>query len=236
MAKRKKAIERYEGDLSTAQIAAGMNAARRNAIRLFEDAKVMIEVKRFPTACSLAILSIEESGKVSLLRGLSTAPTAKHLKQAWKDYRDHQSKNAAWIIAELAAKGAQTLDDLAPMYDPQSDHSAVLDVIKQLGFYTDCYGKAHWSEPIEIINEKLAQQMLFVAKVLLPKSETSEREIQLWVKHVGHREWGTGDMARGALEFAKAMIEEGLSTRSIEEVERFYCPDTFVGVGSLGRK
>lgn len=233
MVKQKKVIERYEGELSAAQIAAGMNAARRNAIRLFEDAKVMMERERFPSAGSLAILSIEESGKVSLLRALSIAPTTMHLRQAWKDYRNHQSKNAAWIIAELAAKGAQTLDDLAPIYDPQSDHPAVLDVIKQLGFYTDCYGKAHWSEPIEIIDETLAQRMLFIAQVLLPKSDTSEREIQLWVKHVGCREWGTRDMARGALEFAKAMIEEGLSTQSIEEVERFYCPDTFVGVRSL---
>ena len=61
MPKRKKAIERYEGKLSAAQIAAGMNAARRNATRLLGDAKLLMEAKRFPAACSLAILSIEES-------------------------------------------------------------------------------------------------------------------------------------------------------------------------------
>jgi len=56
------------------------------------------------------------------------------------------------------------------------------------------------------------------------------------VKYVGSREWGTRDMARGALEFAKAMIEEGLSTHTIEEVERFYSPETFEGVGALRRE
>jgi hypothetical protein len=30
----------------------------------------------------------------------------------------------------------------------------MLDVIKQLGFDTDCYGNAHWSEPSEAIDEQ----------------------------------------------------------------------------------
>ena len=34
-------------------------------------------------------------------------------------------------------------------------------------------------------------------------------------------------MARGALEFEKAMIAEGLSAKTIEEVERFYSPEAF---------
>jgi hypothetical protein len=29
----------------------------------------------------------------------------------------------------------------------------MLDVIKQLGFDTDCYGNAHWSEPSKAIDE-----------------------------------------------------------------------------------
>jgi AbiV family abortive infection protein len=229
VANRKKAIERYDGKLSAAQVAHGMSAARRNAVRLYEDANLLLEAKRFPSACSLAILSIEESGKMSLLRLLATASTDKRIKDAWRSYRDHQVKNAQWIIAELAAKGAKKLDDLSGIFDPNSDHPAVLDVIKQLGFYTDCYGKAHWSEPFDVIEDRLAKHIVWTAKILLPKRETSEREVQLWIKHVGAH-WGTRDMARGALEFEKAMIAEGLSDRTIEEVERFYSPETFKGV------
>jgi len=209
-----------------------MNAARRNATRLLGDAKLLMEAKRFPTACSLAILSIEESGKTSLLRLLAAAPSDKHVKQAWKNYRDHHAKNTHWMIGELTAKGAKTLDDLTATFDPESDHPAVLDVIKQLGFYTDCYGKANWSEPFEVVEEALAKQIMLTAEVLLPRREASEREVQLWIKHVG-KHWGTVEMARGALEYEKAMIAEGLSNRTLEEVQRFYSPETFTGVKFL---
>ncbi len=230
MGKCKKVIDRYDGALAAAQIAAGMNAAMRNSIRLYEDAQLLFEARKFPTACSLAILSIEESGKVSVVRGLSTVP-ARYLKKAWKDYRDHQKKNVAWLIGELAKKGARKLDDLSVLFDPNSDHPAILDTVKQLGFYTDCFGSAHWSEPHEAVDEELTKRIMFIAKVLLPRRETSEREIQLWMQHVSAH-WGTREMARGALEFEKAMIAEGLSNRSVEEVEKFYDPATFRGVRS----
>ncbi len=60
-----KVMPLYKGRLSAGQIAAGMNAARKNAKRLLEDAKLLLEAKRFPTACSLAILSIEEFPQVT---------------------------------------------------------------------------------------------------------------------------------------------------------------------------
>jgi ABC-type branched-subunit amino acid transport system substrate-binding protein len=53
----------YRGALSAAQIAAGMNAALRNARRLVKDARVLVETGAFPSAASLAILAIEEAGK-----------------------------------------------------------------------------------------------------------------------------------------------------------------------------
>jgi AbiV family abortive infection protein len=221
MAKRSKPIAQYGGQLSAQQIADGMNAAARNAKRLLADATVLIEAKRFPTACSLAILSIEESGKLSLLRGFAGVTVDEVLRSRWKAYRDHQAKNAAWIIGELAAKGARTLDDLAPMFAQDSDHSALLDVVKQLGFYTDCYGNAHWSDPQAVLDEKFATMLLTIAQVLLPKHETTKREIELWIEHVaGH--WGTPAMRQAAIEFHKAMEQEGLSDHTIEEIEAFY--------------
>ena len=51
-----------------------MNAARRNARRLAEDAKLLLEAGRYPTATALAVLSIEESGKMSILRGFCVHP------------------------------------------------------------------------------------------------------------------------------------------------------------------
>lgn len=218
---KKKPIRRYDGSLTAEQVANGMNMAARNAGRLAEDAKRLFDVGSYPTACSLAVLAIEEAGKLSVLRGIAAAPDAATLKARWKEYRSHRSKNAMWIIADLAAKGAKTLSELRQIYDPDSDHPDVLDVVKQLGFYTDCYGNAHWSEPTEVIDEKLAETILSVAQVLVPKRATSTREIELWVHHVGDR-WGAPEMLQGSVEFHRAMADEGMSEHSIEEVEAFY--------------
>jgi hypothetical protein len=55
----KKGLDQYRGSLSPAQIAAGMNAARENASRLLNDAKLLAQSERFASAAALAILSIE---------------------------------------------------------------------------------------------------------------------------------------------------------------------------------
>ena len=71
------------------------------------------------------------------------------------------------------------------MYDEASDHPHVLDNVKQLGFYTDCLGKGHWSKPDEVIEEKLARSLVAVAKLQAGNSVHTEREVQLWVEHIG---------------------------------------------------
>jgi hypothetical protein len=126
-----------------------------------------------------------------------------------------------WIIIELAMKGARTIEDLRPIFDRDSDHPDILNVIKQLGFYSDCYGNAHWSEPHEVIDEKLARSIVLAAKVLVPKHDTSEREIELWIEHVG-RHWAKPEMFAGAVAFQQALIDEGLSRHSIQEVRDFF--------------
>jgi AbiV family abortive infection protein len=221
MAGRKRAINAYRGKLSPKQVAEGMNAAARCAKRLCEDAETLLAAGRYPTACALAILSIEEAGKPSVLRELACATNTTRLNEAWRRYSDHRQKNAEWIITELFAKGARTLDDLWSVFDPKSDHPDLLNVVKQLGLYSDCYGDAHWSEPHAVIDEKLARAIVCTAKVLVPKHDTTEREIELWIKHVGPH-WGSPQMYAGAIAFYEAMENEGLSAHSLEEIRRFF--------------
>ncbi|PDT50911.1 MULTISPECIES: AbiV family abortive infection protein [Sinorhizobium] len=83
--------EQYKGRSSAAEIAYGMNAAARNAKRLIHDAELLFENGRYPTALSIAILAIEEAGKISILRGLSVAPDDKTLIAAWRDYRTRRT-------------------------------------------------------------------------------------------------------------------------------------------------
>ncbi len=64
----KKKLDAYRGKLTPKQIAHGMNVAATNAQRLASDAEALLDAKRFPTAASLAILSIEEAGRILILQ------------------------------------------------------------------------------------------------------------------------------------------------------------------------
>ena len=206
----------HNGELSPQDIAAGMNAASRNALRLLDDAQFLAEKGRYPTACSLAILAIEEAGKMPLLRLIATARNQTELKKAWHGYRSHQTKNTMWIVGKLVADGARTLTEFGGLFDPESDHPALLDALKQLGFYTDCYKEGFWSEPVEIIGETLTETILSIAKILCRGQEISIREVELWVRHVGNNQTPSALIA-----FFAAMEEEGFADKRIDDIRKF---------------
>ena len=200
-----------------------MTAASENAARLAQDAKLLLDSGRLPTACSLAALSIEESGKVSILRAMSLAREDSELKEEWKRYRSHTNKNVQWILPQLVAEGARKLDDLRPLFDKDAEHPFMLDQIKQIGFYTDCLGnKGHWSIPDEVINGELASQLVSTAELLCSVPPTSEREIELWVEHLGpvwkkDMNW----MKRAVANWYEAMQREGLQPDEENGMEKF---------------
>jgi AbiV family abortive infection protein len=212
----------YSGRLSPQQAADGMNAAESNAYRLLEDARRLFEAKRFPTAASLAILSIEESGKVSVLREIVLARSDGEAKEAWRGYRSHTKKNVTWILPELVAKGARTLEDLRPLMDSDAEHPYLLDKLKQLGFYTDCARDARWVEPSAVIEESFARTILQVASLFARHRQHTVREVELWVEHM-HPVW-KGEVAwmKTALsKWYQAMRSEGLEVEGEETSESF---------------
>jgi len=185
MATTKRPLALFQGRLTPAKIAEGMNAAERNAKRLAHDARFLFDAKRFSTAAAVAILAIEEAGKSSVLRGMSVAGTEEDLKKAWKDFRSHTRKNVLWILEEMVRGGARKLDDFGPMFDPESYHPYILDQIKQLAFYTDCVGKGKWVEPANVIKEEFAKSLVEIAERLASEHLVTPKEIELWVKHMG---------------------------------------------------
>jgi AbiV family abortive infection protein len=178
-------LDQYKGRLGPVQIAEGINATFNNARRLAEDARLLFNNRRFPRAASLAILSIEESGKVSILRHLSVAESDQEVKDCWRDYRSHLKKNVMGALFDEMARGARKLDDFSDMFREDTDFPHLLDQVKQIGFYTDCLGRAHWSEPTTAVDEALAKQMVAAAELLVKSKEVSPKEIELWVKHLG---------------------------------------------------
>jgi AbiV family abortive infection protein len=218
----KKKLDAYRGRLSAAQIAEGMNAAAKNARRLSEDAASLLAAGRFPTAVSIAILAIEEACKVSVLRTLALATSSAEAAETWKDYRSHTRKNVAWLLPKLAAAGARKLDDLRPLFDETSDHPFVLDQLKQLGFYTDCLGNAHWAVPSDVIDEGPAQMLVHIAQLFARDREYTEMEVKLWSEHVGPA-WKKDPswMKQALVNWYAAMQAAGLAAEGPNEMEQF---------------
>lgn len=178
-------LDQYKGALTIDQITEGINAANSNAQRLLDDARQLLAAERHPSAASLAILAIEESGKASILRELAVARDESERREAWRGYRSHTRKNVSWLLPSLVRAGAHSLEDLWPLFDPDSDHPFLLDQLKQLGFYTDCLGEAHWSSPADAIDGPLARMLVQIAEVCVRSSPVPVGEVQLWVQHIG---------------------------------------------------
>src|SRR4051812_29094505 len=98
----------YRGLLTAQAAAAGMNAAISNARRLYDDAHLLADQQRFPSALALAILAIEEAGKVSVIRGITMCETDADASREWKRYRSHREKNNQWVLPDFVARGART--------------------------------------------------------------------------------------------------------------------------------
>src|SRR5712664_884488 len=177
-------LPQYRSQLTSAQVAEGMNCALRNAARLAEDADILYQQGRIPSAVALSILSIEESGKVSLLRQMALATDQKEVQTIWKSYRSHTKKNVLWIFGEMVRNGARNLDQLRPLVDPTSDHPDVLDQMKQLCIYTDCFNNAKWSSPDEVDVAELAPYLVKMAQILGRGRIVTDKEMQLWQKHL----------------------------------------------------
>ncbi|MDO9514595.1 MAG: AbiV family abortive infection protein [Syntrophales bacterium] len=181
----KKTLNQYRGHLTPENIVKGMKAANDNAKRLYEDAKLLLDNSRYASATSLAILSIEESGKISILREMALITNGKGLNKIWRRYRSHTEKNIAWILPDLVLKGARCMSDLREIFDANSDHPQILDQIKQISFYSDCLGECKWSIPNDIIKKSIADSLVKTAGIFISKEITSTKEIELWTKHLG---------------------------------------------------
>lgn len=206
-----KRLPQYSGPLTAEQIASGMNAATRNASRLSSDALTMLQAGSFASACALAILSIEESGKHTILRQLALAKDQEDVKLAWREYRKHTSKNQHWLLIDSFLHGASKLRDFGHLFDPDADHPYVLDQLKQVTIYTDCLDVARWSVPDEIIDEPLARMLVGVSHVLAQSHEITIEEIELWITYLQPTYHVSAEaMERAVIDWDKEMRRRGL--------------------------
>ena len=218
----KSKLRNNTGDIDSTQIAIGMNAALRNARRLADDAKLLLKAERYPTAVSLAVLSIEESGKTRILRQLAGAPGKEDRRKIWKEYRLHRSKNVAWILPRLVRLGARNLESLQLATDTSSQHTNHLERVKQSSIYTDWLGNSGWSEPDEVISDQMAQSLVRIADLLAKKPTITVKEIELWKEHIGPVYGASLKVQKTALlNWFAAMRENGLWSEGNISIEEF---------------
>jgi AbiV family abortive infection protein len=199
-----------------------MTRALQNAARLAEDSETLLKAGRVPSAVALAILSIEESGKVAILRQMATAHEEKEWVELWRAYRSHTKKNTLWIFGELVQKGARTLDELRPLIDPDSDHPDILDQMKQLSIYSDCFKDAKWSSPADVDLHATAPYLVKVAQILGRAKNVTVDEIQLWQKYLlPVKDAPMATQKKAVTAWFHEMKLLGLSDASPEEVEAF---------------
>jgi len=215
----------YKGALSPSDVVAGMAAARRNARRLAEDAQLLLDQGRWASASSLAVLSIEESGKVGVLRRLSLASEAPDLKAGWDGYGSHRRKLGHPLgLGEVFVPNAllSLADALTEAIDRRAETVASMDARKQAGFYTDCVpdpsGRPFWVEPTAAITPDHARTVVGCAAILLEHREVTMREIELFVEHVGPVLNRPG-MVEGWRTWMRAMATEGLLGETVEAAE-----------------
>jgi AbiV family abortive infection protein len=212
-------LTQFRGFLTTQQVADGMSAAAQNAKRLAVDAQRLFDAERYPSAVSLAVLSLEESGKLTILREMSTATTQEQIAALWKRYRRHTSKHILTLMPERVAKGARRATEFRDCVEGGApEEKATYDALKQLGFYTDCLGAGHWSIPADVIDRKLAEMLVGFATASTAKEKsTTNREIELWVTHMQ-----AGFTRPRLIAWATAMVAEGLQPPAyVEEMADF---------------
>lgn len=223
----KKASRLYRESLSAQKIVDGMNAAHRNARRLVADAKRMLDSSRYPTAAALAILAIEERGKMNILPYFAVTKDKTKIKNLWNALKDHEEKNSNWITPGLLKEGHHAFDILSSLTDPKAEHPKLLEKFKQLSLYIDCLENAQWHEPEKEIGKEVASWLVNLADSMTISPTITLKEIELFIEHLkplcdSPVKRSAKDLAEAMFNWRNAMAEEGLIKKGNDVISDHY--------------
>ena len=154
--KKKRALERFRGELSIPEIREGISVCIHNAESLAADAGLLFTHKRWPRSFVLSISALEEVGKVVVLHSMVEIPRPKPKvwRQHWLEAHRHQLKTSyggtrTWHDELYSQIGCQlSRDDL---------DGKLLERLRQGGLYIDFdQDDREWRVPSEI-TEKMAE-------------------------------------------------------------------------------
>lgn len=160
-------MSQYKGLLTREQVAEGIRLAQENAVRLLNAARLLLKTGDAPTAMSLSILALEEYGKIEIVNEIGNTSDPEKLEKCWKAYRTHISKEIAFLRDYAKMKGIVGKQEAAEFCENNSDMLPLVDLMKQLGFYTDCIqgdDNFYWHEPKKKISNIMAVAIFSAAE------------------------------------------------------------------------
>jgi AbiV family abortive infection protein len=177
----------YKGTLTAESASIGIATAKANAKRLLDDAEALIVKERYPSACALACLSIEEISKPAIIRKILLANSPEQVSMGWKLFSSHHDKAAPWIVPHIIHSNPETYEQFVDAFMHQRD-PVLLDSLKQLSIYCGCYGNCHWADPRKVIEQDQADVVLNSARILILSGQASPVDspggLRLWQSHM----------------------------------------------------
>jgi AbiV family abortive infection protein len=179
--------KQYNQRLTPIKAAEGIKVIMENSLSLLSDAILLFENNRFERAFTLSILSIEESGKIPILRSILLEDNQKELNKLWKNFRTHTEKNWALFFLKIPVDESTKLEDFKALFDNTNNQGQEFENLKQLSIYTELFKNSNWHSPKNLISEKLAKNTLNTTKLFVNdnlSAMTTEPELELWIKHL----------------------------------------------------
>lgn len=195
----------FTGRLSPGSAIKGVQLLQENAARLTEDAKILLQAKRYPSAAMMAVMALDELSRFFHPLMFAALHTQKQLTEGWKQFRSNRS-NFPWSIFQ------RRIDWLVPGAMSDQELNDMLSFIRALGSGADYIAPGLWLDPKELISAELAASIVGTAE-LFCKNTVKPRSMEIWMEAVG-------SLPRNAtIEFAlkkyQAMLEsEGLAEES----------------------
>ena len=160
----------FKANITFKEAVMGISLAIQNSKELLEDAEILLENDRYPRAVSLAVLAIEEYGKVEKIKQLLLSKQM--VSRLWNDLRSHKSKSFYWMFPLLKQMKINDPVIINEFTSPKGDGANFLDQLKQICFYTEAVNNpekkgCYWWLPSEIADENVAKFYCELARTMM---------------------------------------------------------------------
>lgn len=228
MSKEPDSIAQYKGPLDTESAVKGMQTAAIAAHDLHAAAKLLLGNGCFAQSSVLALLAIEETEKIYIIREIFLARPPAEVAKRWREYRAHKAKLTAFMGAELTFLAHQKAGrvDRKTVQSLQKDIQQgrkVLDFTKQTLLYSDCLEQVKegkrtgpkWSLPRARASREQATKLLEKADYAIGGSVRqieSPEELEIWKKYTPELNSNNPGRVKSAL----ARMSEEFKKRNIQ--------------------